>query len=394
MCRLHRLFLVCALALLPILSESAGAHPPKGGGGTRSVDVCSDGDRVHLLTAETATADSIHLLYRSSSDGGAIWSHPSRIDEGMTPPFSPHRGMDPQIAGAGKRIVAAWTTAGTDRWGSGPIVTAWSDDGGITWQPGPAPADDGLTTGHGFLDLSADASGRFHLVWLDSRDGHQGLRYASSSDGGKSWNPNQTLQSETCECCRNALAGGSGPLPAVLYRNRDPRDMRVIYRLPDDASWSQPMAAGQFDWKFDGCPHVGGGLAVTGDPGERRFHALVWTGEASRSGVHYVRLREAAGAEADPLRFGSPFATHPDLAAHGQHLLAVWNESREASLPLRQASSPNGGLNWSDAAPVPDAAPSATHPIVVATDAGFLIVWTETPEGQASRWRSHRIDVP
>ena len=33
-------------------------------------------------------------------------------------------------------------------------------------------------------DEHAAAGGVFHLVWLDSRDGPKGLRYARSSDGG------------------------------------------------------------------------------------------------------------------------------------------------------------------------------------------------------------------
>ena len=101
-------------------------------------------------------------------------------------------------------------TAGTDKWGSGPMATALSNDGGATWRPGPKPADDGSTTGHGFIDIVADDVGILHLTWLDSRDGKQGLRYARSEDAGKTWAVNITAKAGTCECCSNAIVAGGG----------------------------------------------------------------------------------------------------------------------------------------------------------------------------------------
>src|SRR5690606_32682217 len=150
---------------------------------------------------------------------------------GQAPPFSPHRGMDPRIAASRDRLVAVWTTAGTDAWGSGPLASAFSRDGGRTWEVGPNPSDSGLTTGHGFHDLAADAEGTFHLVWLDSRDGRQGLRYSRSRDGGRTWEANRTLATDTCQCCRNTLATGPGGEVGVLYRYGDPRDMRFRLSL-------------------------------------------------------------------------------------------------------------------------------------------------------------------
>ena len=93
--------------------------------------------------------------------------------------------MDAQLAAApdGQHLVAAWTTAGTqDRFGRGPIATAVSADGGATWAPGPNPADDGLSTGHAFLDLACDAKGSFHLVWLDGRNAVAADRAIASAE--------------------------------------------------------------------------------------------------------------------------------------------------------------------------------------------------------------------
>ncbi|NLT71998.1 MAG: exo-alpha-sialidase [Verrucomicrobiaceae bacterium] len=371
-----RTILLAALVLGIAAALEAKPHA-EAVAGVFAIDVFADGSRMHLLVAETTSDEGARLFHRTSVDGGVTWSESRRVDAAMPPPFSPHRGFDPQIAAAGDLLVAAWTTAGTDRWGSGPIATARSEDGGVTWRQGPNPADDGLTTGHGFLDLAVDAEGAFHLVWLDSRDGRQGLRHAKSSDGGASWSPNRTLQAGTCECCRNTLATGPDGTVAVLFRGHDPRDMKVISSKNNE--WREPLTAGDFAWKFDGCPHAGGGLAVTA----AALHALVWTGSETHAGVHYVRPGGAAH------RLGDPSATHPDLAATREGvLLAVWQERNEEGVVLRHTLSDDEGANWSDPQSIARAAATATHPRVVAGRDGFLIVWTETPEGAAARWSS------
>lgn len=368
------------LATLVLSTAALEAKPPaEAVAGVSAIDVFADGSRIHLLVAETTGDEDARLFHRTSADGGTTWSESRRVDAGLAPPFSPHRGFDPQIAAAGDQLVAAWTTAGTDRWGSGPVATARSEDGGVTWNPGPNPADDGLTTGHGFLDLAVDAEGAFHLVWLDSRDGRQGLRHARSTDGGANWSGNRTLKAGTCECCRNTLATGPDGTVAVLFRDHDPRDMKVL--VTREGKWREtPLVAGDFGWKFDGCPHAGGGLAAT----PSGLHALVWTGSEAHVGVHYVR----PGGGTDR-RLGGPSATHPDLAAATDGaLLAVWQERNEEGVVLRHTLSADEGATWSDPRAVVGADPTATHPRVVAGRDGFLIVWTERPEGAPARWSS------
>lgn len=130
-----------------------------------SLDVYTDGNTVHLLTAEVhAKSDPAALYYRRSTDQGTTWSKPVRVDTGAKPPHHPHRGADAQIAAKGNTLIAAWTTRGAGYAGSGPLATARSTNGGLSWQPGPNPADDGTTTGHGYIDIMIDAQG-FHMIW-------------------------------------------------------------------------------------------------------------------------------------------------------------------------------------------------------------------------------------
>lgn len=354
--------------------------------GVESLDVYADGSTLHLLLAAyNATGQPPVLLHQRSTDSGASWSTATRVDAGATAPKSPHRGMDAQLAARGRQLIALWGTAGTGLFGSGPIATARSEDGGATWQPGPNPADDNLTTGHGFVDIAADAAGTFHLVWLDSRDGKQGLRYAQSRDGGKSWAKNITLKPETCECCWNTLTLGSDGSVYTLYRDKQPRDMSVIASTDGGARWSDPAKVGRFNWDFTGCPHVGGGLAVRGDA----LHALVWTGATGHSGAYHLVSEDRGQSWSAPQRIGDADARRGDLASSGgQSLAAVWDRVGDGESAVFASTSANGGKTWSEPRQLSAKGINAAYPRVVAVAGAYRVFWTESATGKPGVWQS------
>jgi len=404
------------LALAADFAAPASAKPPGGPPplGTLALDVWSDGsdgsggsggsERLHLLIAvsEEVTPGTPGLRHLASVDGGETWSEPVAVGEGQAPPFSPHRGMDPQIAGRGDRLVAAWMIAGTGFFGSGPIATAVSADGGRTWEPGPNPADHDSTEGHGFMDLAVDDEGVFHLVWLDNREGRRGLRHAESSDGGRHWSSNATIDPETCECCWNTLALWADGTPAVLYRAKSPRDMALSTRFPASGEgadphplWSQAVAVGGFGWRFEGCPHVGGGLALVETEGERTAHAAVWTGQEGRTGVHHLWSRDGGLSWSEPLPFGESGASHPDLAAASDGRVAVaWSEPAEGGRRIRATGVGSGGVAGEEAVTLSSEGRFATHPRIVPAGGGFRVFWTESHgQGGEHAWRSAFLDL-
>ncbi len=386
-------------ACLGLAATYAVGKPPSGPPpvGTLSLDVWDDGaERLHLLLGVSREGSSEPgLVHRVSEDGGESWSDPVAVGEGQAAPFAPHPGMDPQIAGRGGRLVAAWMVAGTGTFGSGPLATAFSEDGGRTWQAGADPSDLGTTDGTGFMDLAADSEGIFHLVWLDSRDGRRGLRHAESSDGGRTWSPNATVDPETCECCWNTLGLWDDGTPLVLYRAREPRDMAVSVRFGDGAEgtaakWSPPAVVGGFGWQFEGCPHVGGGLALVETGKKRAVHAAVWTGREGAAGVYHVESNDGGLVWSEPHFLAGGLANHPDIAAADcGTLAAVWSEPDGDGRRIRAARRGPDDRSWAPASTLSKAGVAATHPRVVPASGGFRVFWTEAGgEGKPQVWRS------
>jgi hypothetical protein len=373
--------------------------------GVAGMDVYVDDSRVHLLLATRAAAkDKPRLSYVGSTDGGATWSEPVAVGEGQPTPDPVKRGADAQIAAAGDRLVAVWTTGAETRFGRGPLASAVSSDGGRTWRPGPNPADDGLETDHAYVDLAADDAGAFHAVWLDGRGGEdagKGLRYARSADGGATWSANATLDEQCCECCWNAIQTLPGGRVNVLYRNRDPRDMSLIASADGGRTWAEPVPVGAFDWAFDGCPHVGGALAGgAGGAGragsvDRTLFGVVWTAKGGAdTGVFAVASPDGGTTWNPPVPLGGPQSNRPDVASPGgPRAAAVWDAYLDTGgNAVFSATTTDGGATWSDPVRLSDDTAVATHPRVIATKDGFRTFWTEQRPGKPVAWVSRALE--
>jgi hypothetical protein len=386
---IRSILLALSLAVSPVaIAEAAREHKHKEAVvGVSSLDVFGDGNTIHLLIATQQPGAPAKLEYLRSPDAGENWSPSVAVGEGQ-PTTIAKRGMDAQIAALGDSLVAVWPTAGTDKMGRGPMVTAISSDGGKTWRPGPHPADDNLTTGHSFIDIAADASGAFHLVWLDGREGAgKGLRYARSADGGATWSANQTLDPDTCECCWNAFALAPDNRVSVLYRRKDPRDMAVINSTDAGWTWSDPVAVGAFNWTITACPHVGGAMAFSGT---RTAHAAVWSARDTQAhGVYVLHSRDAGVTWSVPQRVGPPEASRPDLCVdHQGELCLVYDAYVDGGQGVFAVSAADGGKRWSSPRRLSRAESSATHPRIVATPSGPRVFWTERQPGKPPVWLS------
>jgi hypothetical protein len=119
-----------------------------------------------------------------SSDGGATWAPPVRIDSGEACPC-----CRTAIATAGGGVVyVAWRKVlpGNIR----DVVVARSSDDGKTWsQAARVHADDWSIEAcpHAGPSILVDGSGRLHVAWWTGATGRAGAYYAYSEDGGASF---------------------------------------------------------------------------------------------------------------------------------------------------------------------------------------------------------------
>ncbi len=350
----------------------------------KSFDVYVESSSVHAVVVGSAQpGKESAVYYLRSEDGGRQWSKPVLISAGVDVPIAA-RGNDVQLAAANNKIVVLWQTR-AEFPNQGPITGVYSSDSGKTWSKTLNPAENNAGD-QAHLDLISDHQGYFHVVWLEDPEehGYQSVRYARSINGGQAWETAKTLDDSTCSCCWNTLLVSRSGALNLLYRDMRPRDMALMQSVDDGIHWQLVSTVGQFNWQFEGCPHIGGGLA---ESSANVLHSVVWTGTDQKQGLYYVASDTDGKAWYPPYRL-SKNALHGDIAAfNDRQLLAIWDEKGPEGLHIEFASSDDAGKTWHNPIALSDLTRVATHPKVVATEAGVLALWTEKSPKQPSQWK-------
>ena len=359
--------------------------------GVLSLDVFKENQKIHVLTGIHDQGVST-LQYQRSDDQGHSWTTPVNIAPQGTV-FNFHRGNDSQIAAWGDNVVVAWMNRGyTNRHGSGPMSVAYSHDQGQTWSLGEMAASQWKNGTHAFMDLTANEKG-MHFVWLDSRNGKQGLQYAHSTNGGETWKPETTLDAKTCYCCWNTLASDSHNNLYALYRDKEPSDMALIKVAANSGVSKRLARVGEFDWEFQGCPHVGGGLAIHEQGNQVQLHAMVSTMKPEKAGLYYLSSVDGGIHWTPEQRMGQGMAVHSDIAVNDSGaLLASWDVAGPMGMSIITSKSLDQGKTWLNETVLSKTDMDATHPKVVAVDEGFLVFWTEKAEGGSKQLQIKKLN--
>ncbi len=355
-------------------------------GDVLSLAFAASEDVLHVVWVEDLPGQGPAARHSASADGGASWTTPVTIDTGQPPPNRVHRSNDIRVAVAGETVYTVWQTRGDGWAGSGPMVMARSGDGGRHWEALTPPATPDDSPSHGFFALSIDPDALPHLAWLDSRHGQQGLLHARGNGAG-GWSVS-TVKEQTCECCWNSLLH-AGDRTYLLFRGKNPRDMGLAEQQ-GNSDWNVPGRVGAFDWHVDGCPHVGGSLAL--DVPGHTLHALVWTAHEDHLGVHHLRRQADGGAWSAPRRIGSRDARNTDLASHPRHgLLAAWDQTGADAAVYAAWMEDDGPGSAGRLSPADQ---RASHPLVAVTSSGGHVAWTERGDDDRRTWRIRTLPLP
>lgn len=355
--------------------------------GVTSMDVKHVNGVVHLLLGKQEKGQQ-ELWYQSSSDQGTTWSQAVNVTIHSNVPAKFKRGNDARLAIQGDNIVAILMTKveGAPH-SAGPMMVMRSVDRGQHWQLATTPAD--WQGAHGFFAMDGNDN-TINLVWLDSREqiikGSQGLRFSQTVDGGLNWSENITLDKMTCACCWNTTSFADDGLFYVLYRDKKPSDM-AIGRVDPLLNWQRLSSVGEFNWDFEGCPHIGGGLAI--DSKTQQFHSTISTGQPDKVGLYYLNSDDKGQTWSSPMQLGDKSAIHSDIAVSSDGtVIAVWDQLSENGLQIFYSKSDDYGQTWSESKFLSDFKLNASHPKVIAARDQTLILWTESGEQNSSRMQT------
>lgn len=379
---------VMLCAIVAFISHSQAASAEQVVRNVHCVDFVSTGDRIDMLVGKPIDDKGrTGFYYQRSTDGGESWSDPVRVDPANGESIAKHgRGHDARLAVNGDALTAIWTLKADGPMGSGPLATAWSTDGGATWHQGGSPSGVAPETGARFPAIVATTQA-VHTVWIHAIGQRRSLHASASDDQGKTWSKPIVVDHVICACCWNTLRVDAKGNVFALYRNHDRSDMHMAVR-DTNGQWRLKGAVGAFEWQFEGCPHVGGGLALSEDDADKppELVATVWTGEPTVMGAYVTLSRDRGDTWSKPaplVDMGMWKGQRTDTAASGKSALVVYdNVEGNVNRVLARVVDNDGTLR--PTFPLSDARHDATHPRVVATAKGWLVGWTQRSDNGES----------
>ena len=271
-----------------------------------------------------------------------------------------------------------------------------SVDGGQTFAAPVTVHQDRQEITHRFESLAFDAQGALHTVWIDKRDLEAAPKVGKKSsytgaaiyrnvslDGGATFGPDLKLADHSCECCRIALGLGADGVLRAMWRHVFAPNVRDHAFAALTSTTVMPIVRATFDdWRVDGCPHHGPGLAAAGDG----FHA-VWfgirpQGDDQGAAVRYAQLNADGSPRLKTVRrLPDERAEHADVMANGPRVAVVWRSINGMTSTIKAWLSTDGGQTFR-VQTLGQASGENDFPRLVQLGSRMAVVWRNAKEVQ------------
>lgn len=277
---------------------------------------------------------------------------------------------------------------------TGNIRFSRSSDGGKNFNEPYIVNDDTQEISHRFVSMLLDDEQHIHLSWLDARDfaaakrtqqPYQGsaVYYARSADHGISFERNQKLADNSCQCCRIA-ADLDGNTPVYMWRhifeNKDNSSNRdhALLRLGDNSSMQRVSYE---NWQVNGCPHHGPSLSINDE--KQRYHMTWFNHAADIPGIYYGYSDDAGQTQHQVMRIDDQGkqASHPYVLHHQKTVWLVWKAFDGERTQLMLQTSNDDGDTWQPARAVADTLGDADHPLLLQHQDQVYASWQRRIEG-------------
>jgi hypothetical protein len=367
-----------------------------------TASVASRGEFAIVVWVATATDGTSDLYAVTSTDGGATFSAPRRVND---IPGDVRTGGEyaPRVAVGPDQIHLAWMSSRNDKVA---LRVAKSSDRGQTFTPASTLHEEGLVNGRGWQSIGLGPDGTLHAAWLDGRNdeaasehaGHGAAPGRPAMHGGKmdlfygALKPtsptanSQMLSADTCQCCKTALAVGADGSINVAWRQIFGDSIRdIAFRRADarGGQFGEPVRVSVDNWLLNGCPDDGPVLAADRTSGVHvAWPTLVAGGAEERIGLFYAYSSDGKTftPRVEVKNLGSLKPSHIQMTSRSDGRLGiVWDELSDGVRKIVMATGApgaGGAASLSSGQLVSDPAVTGTYPSVAPAPSGFLVAWT------------------
>lgn len=328
-------FTICFFLLLSVQMAGAVTFGPALGIEHRSKSVSppaaliDDNGRIYLSwIEEEKDVNSIYIA--SSDDGGKTFSGEIKVNGADNEPASIHQS--PSIAlGKKGEIYLLWAGKAQGGGFNADLRFSRSVDGGRSFTPS-IKVNDNKNGSVGFESISVAPDGTIFIAWLDGRDrdagGGSGTYFTASRDGGKSFEKNLRIDSNSCPCCRTAVNVAPDGTVYVSWRkiyNNNIREIVLSGSTDNGRSFTRPVIVGEDKWEIPGCPHRGPFVGVKDNGNVFVF----WYAEVEGDPKVYMAESKDRGVtfKKEAVAHKKGFPDNPVLFVDGDKVFLSWQET-------------------------------------------------------------------
>ncbi len=340
-----------------------------------------------------AWAHGEHVYVNYSDDLGKHFSAPVQVNQ--TPQQIHTNGeARPKIAVDDQgHIFVAYTQKLPTRF-TGHIRFSRSADLGKSFSEPYIVNDDEQEISHRFVSMLLDDKQQIHLSWLDGRDfvaakqagtayAGSALYYARSVDRGQSFEADQKLADNTCQCCRIA-ADLNGEDPVYFWRHIYQNQNNTVSR--DHALLSLNHTLNTYrvtfeNWNVEGCPHHGPSLSI--DDAQQRMH-MTWFNHANDiPGIYYAYTDDGGKTQHGLRRLNTDDSqlTHPAVLQHQGKVWLVWKAFNGSDTQLMMQRSDDNGASWLAAQSIASTSAESDHPLLIKHGDAIYASWQTQADG-------------
>jgi hypothetical protein len=311
-------------------------------------------------------------------------------------------GDPPTVAVApDSTIYVGWTARVAAKKHANTLYLSASRDGGRTFATPVKVNDDEKPASHGMHSLAVSPDGRIYVAWLDERnvappppappgsphkESNSEVFFAASTDGGRTFSPNQRLASEVCPCCKTTLAAGADGRVYASWRQVLPGEFRhiaVAASTDGGRTFSSPTIVNDDKWQIAGCPVSGAALSVAANG----TLSVLWytAGEAGAPGLYRTESRDGGRtfAPRTALARSSGRGTPVLLASGDDQLRAIWEERGEnASTRIASAQLKDDGQTLNS----DTLASSGKLPVATSLGEQLFVAYVSETDARRSVW--------
>lgn len=339
---------------------------------------------VAVVWSASAPGGSTDIYAAISRDSGGTFTPPARVnsvegDARVSSEQPPRVVLSPRAAGT-PAVVVIWTSKGS---AGTTLLSARSDDGGRTFSPSALVPGTDAPGNRGWQSAVVDGGGVVHTAWLDHREDVSRLYVGGIGEAAAP----QAIAGGVCYCCKTTIAAGSGGAIFTAWRHVYPGNMRdIAFSLSRDGgkTFSPPARVSEDRWMLNGCPDDGPAMAVD----SAGVAHVVWPSVVDRPQPHkqifYSWTRD--GRSFTPrvrVTLVGHNASHPQVVAHQAGVTVLWDELIEGRRRVFAARRSRSNRNF---APVElsgtDA--GAYYPVAAVASDAIVAAWVQGTGGDSA----------